>query len=170
MGSDADYLRIANKEDWSTLRCCKYGPGGHQQLLGYRTLGAPKGANYLVYSPKGNPRLLALNMIDGDDPHFFDPQMIKQGLDFIQDQLDKGQKVLIACNHGHSRGPIVALMYLRAMGDLPYAFVQAENIFKGIYSHYDPGIGMRQFARTHWSTLARMYGGFEDTDGEERRI
>ena len=166
VGDDADYLRIAHKEDWSVLRCCKYGPGGHQQILGYHTPAAPKGPNYLIARPRGNTRHLALNMLDLDDPHFFDPKMIKTGLDFIQEQLDKGQKVLVACNKGHSRGPTMAFMFLRMIGDLWAGFIQSENVFKTLYPAYSPGIGMRQFARSHWNTLGRMALGDELHDAD----
>ena len=153
VGGDGDYQRLAGKDGWSFLRCCKYGEGGHQQVLGYTTLAAPKGPHYLWVKAKGGDHLLALNILDLDDPNFFDPQMIVTGLRFVKERLDAGDKVLIACNKGHSRGPTMALMFLRWIGEMPYHYVKAETIFRALYPQYDPGIGMRQYSREHWNDL-----------------
>lgn len=148
VGGDKDFEKIAHRSGWSVLRCCKYGPGGHQQTLGYETLAAPKGPNYL-WVRKGN--LMALNLLDLDDPFFVSEDMMKKGLDFIDERLKAGDKVLTACNQGQSRGPTTALLYLRRIGEMTYHFVSAERVFKTLYPPFDPGIGMRQYARMHWS-------------------
>jgi hypothetical protein len=153
VGGDRDYEELVDKDKrgWSYLRCCKEGPGGHRQSCGYTGLGAPKDRNYLVKRKGEN--LMALNLIDADDPNFISPQMIRAGLDFIVERLAAGDKVLVACNHGHSRGPSVALMYLRSIGEMPHAFALSERIYHTIYPHYEPRAGIRQFARSHWSKL-----------------
>lgn len=155
VGGDTDFEKIAHRTGWSALRVCKYGPGGHQQTLGYKTLAAPKGPHYL-WAGKGN--LLALNAVDLDDPHFVSEEMVNKGLDFIATRLSEGDKVLVACNQGQSRGPTLALLYMRRIGELPYNFIQAERIFRTIYPPYAPAQGMRQYARTHW-------GDERQTDG-----
>lgn len=147
VGGDKDFEKIAHGSGWSALRCCKYGPGGHQQTLGYTTLAAPKGPNYL-WVRKGN--LLALNLLDLDDPFFISPEMMQKGLDFIDERLKAGDKILTACNEGRSRGPTTALLYLRRIGEMPYHFVSAERVFKTLYPPFLPGIGMRQFAKMTW--------------------
>lgn len=155
VGSDYDYAMIAAKPGWSCLRCCKYGIGGHQDILGYTTLAAPKGPHYLWAQSKrkGGDHLLALNMLDLDDPNFFDPGMIGLGLQYITDRIASGEKVLVACNKGKSRAPSMALMYLRSIGELPHHFIKAEDMFHTIYPEYEPGIGIRQFARSNWHEL-----------------
>lgn len=150
VGGDQDFDKLHLVKGWSFLRCCKFGPGSHKEILGYDTQAAPEGKNKFTVR-KGN--VLALNMLDLDDPNYVDPGMIQSGLDFIKQRLDAGDKVLIACNHGVSRGPTVALMFLRTLGDFPYGFMQSERIFRGIYHQYDPGIGINQFARQHWASL-----------------
>lgn len=150
VGGDKDYEKLAGKDGWSFLRCCKEGPGGHRSTLGYTTLGAPKGKEYLV-ARRG--KRLALNLIDLDDPNYISPEMINKGLDFIDERLKAGDKVLVACNQGHSRGPTVAMMYLRRIDELPDNFHSAEKIFRTLYPAYDPGQGMRQFARSYWRSL-----------------
>lgn len=150
VGSDKDYEKVKDKEDWSILRCCKEGPGSHRDTLEYTTKSAPKGANYL-FADQHNRR--ALNFIDPQDPNFIPIEMIKRGLTFIDKRLEAGDKVLVACNHGHSRGPTTALLYLRAIGELAGNFHHSENIFRTLYPEYSPGIGVRTFAGQNWAGL-----------------
>jgi hypothetical protein len=150
VGSDKDYEKIGDRTDFRTCRCCKYGPGGHQQSLGYKTLGAPKGPDYLSVVKKNR---IALNFIDVADPHLIPVEMVMTGLKYINSQLRSGHKVLIACNAGHSRGPTTGLLYLRATGELPGNFVHSERIYRTLYPEYSPGIGARQFAKQNWDTF-----------------
>jgi len=151
VGDDSDYLKIKGKDGWSVLRCCKEGPGGHRDTLGYESLGAPKGAHYLSVDQPGRR---ALNFIDPQDPHFIPKEMVERGLEFIDKRLAAGDKVLVACNAGHSRGPTTAMLYLRAIGELAGNFIHSEKIYRTLYAKYDPGIGVRQFAKTHWDYFA----------------
>lgn len=153
IGDDTDYEKIKDNPDWKSCRMCKFGPGGHKETLGYTSNAAPKGKNYLSVEAKNR---IAINIIDMDDPGFIPFECIKLALDYAKKQLNAGFKVLIACNSGHSRGPTTGLMFLRAVGDLPYHFVKSEHIYKTIYRKYDPGMGMRQIARSHWAQLDRM--------------
>lgn len=147
VGNDEDYLKIKDNSAWSVLRCCKEGHGGHRDTLGYTTQAAPKGQCYLFVDQRN---LRALNYIDPHDPNFIPKEMIERGLEFIDKRLAAGDKVLVACNAGHSRGPTTALIYLRSIGELAGNFVSSERVFHTLYPEYDPGIGVRQFARTHW--------------------
>jgi hypothetical protein len=150
VGGDAAYEKVKDKEGWRTLRCCKYGPGGHQQSLGYTTPGAPKGPDYLSVVKKNR---IALNFIDVADPHLIPVEMVMTGIKYVDSQLRSGHKVLIACNEGHSRGPTTGLLYLRATGELPGNFVHSERIYRTLYPEYSPGIGARQFAKQNWDTF-----------------
>lgn len=152
VGDDVAFQKLQGKPGWSFLRCCKEGPGGHRQLLGYSTLGAPKGTHYL-WAKKGS--VLALNLLDLSDPNFIDEGMVNRGLDFIEKRLNAGDKVLVACNQGLSRGPTMAMMYLRRIGDLPEGYRAAYKIFKTIYHKYDPGAGVQQYAKAHWNQLMK---------------
>lgn len=150
VGDDADYEKLKDRKGWAFLRCCKEGPGGHRETVGYDTLGAPKGSEYLA-AASGNR--LALNYIDANDPHFIPLEMVRKGLAFVDKQLSEGDKVLIACNMGHSRGPTTAMLYLRSIGELDGNFVSSERIFRTLYYKYAPGLGVRQFARSHWDAF-----------------
>jgi hypothetical protein len=148
VGNDSDYERVKGKDGWSALRCCKEGPGGHRDTLGYTTMGAPKGPHYLSVS---GLKHLALNFIDPKDPNYIPLEMVQKGLSFIDKRLAAGDKVLVACNAGHSRGPTTAMLYLRAIGELDNNFFFSERIFRTLYPNYLPDQGVRQFARTRWN-------------------
>jgi hypothetical protein len=150
VGGDTDYNKLKGRSDFSFLRCCKDGPGSHKETVGYTTRGAPKGPEYLA-AVRGHR--MALNYIDNDDPNYIPEEMIKKGLRFIDAQLAEGRRILVACNAGRSRGPTMAMLYLRSIGELPYNFVQAQRIFHGLYRNYDPDIGVHTWAKQHWGTL-----------------
>jgi hypothetical protein len=154
VGGDADYERVKGKEGWSWLRCAKYGPDGHKELLGYTTMGAPPGPNYLFF--RKNKHLMALNILDIDDPNMVPFECIVKGLDFVKERLDSGDKVLVCCNSGHSRGPSTGLAFLRSIGEMPHNFHMSERVYHTIYRNYDPGLGIRQVLRSHWAELDRM--------------
>ena len=156
VGGDNDYLKHKDDKEWSVLRCCKEGPGGHRETLGYTTAGSPKGTEYL--SVKGRKRL-ALNFIDPNDPNFIPVKMVETGIEYVGHRMSAGDKVLVACNAGHSRGPTVAMLYMRGIGELPHNFITSERIFRTLYPEYDPGIGMRSFARTHWHLFENLLKG-----------
>jgi hypothetical protein len=150
VGDDADYEKVKDNKDWAFVRCCKFGPGGHKDILGYDTQASPEGKNkYWVR----RSNILALNLLDLDDPNFVPTEAIQVALDFIRDNVDE-KKVLIACNAGHSRGPTLGLMWLRTLGRMPYSFIHSSKIYRNeIYPNYDPSPGIEQFARMHWSSL-----------------
>lgn len=147
VGSDADYLKVRDRPGWSVLRACKEGPGGHREAVGYTGLAAPKGAEYLA-AVRG--KRMALNFIDANDPNFVPVEMVRKALAFVDKRLSEGDKVLIACNAGHSRGPTTAMLYLRSIGELVGNFIASERVFRTLYPPYEPGIGVRQFCQSNW--------------------
>ena len=149
VGNDQDTPE-AQKRGYAICSCPKEGPSGHRSMLGYTTLGAPKGKDY-YFVERGNH--IALNLIDVDDPNFIPEQAINAALKFIKKHFDNGEKILIHCNRGHSRGPTVALMFMRSIGEMPHNFVQSLRVFKTLYPEFDPGQGMKQYARSHWASL-----------------
>lgn len=158
-GGDKEFERVRTQPGWSFLRTAKEGPGGHRQTLGYHTLGAPKGPNYLWVRRRN---LMALNILDIDDTDSdikVPDEAIDKGLAFADERYRAGDKILIACNQGHSRGPSMCMMFLRTIGELPQSFHQAEKIFKTLYPKYDPGRGMRSALRRRWDDLKDKYVG-----------
>lgn len=156
-GGDNEYERVKGNPGWSFLRCCKEGPGGHRQTLGYTTLGAPKGINYL-WIRKGHR--MALNILDIDDSDLKVPdEAVNKGLEFANERYRAGDKLLIACNEGHTRGPLMCMAFLRTIGELPQEFTQAEKVFRTLYPKYDPGRGVRSDIRKRWDGLKDKYAG-----------
>ncbi len=158
-GGDADYERARSNSGWSFLRCCKEGPNGHRQLLGYHTQGAPKGPHYL-WVRKGN--VMAVNSLDIDDTEAglkIPDEAIDKGLAFANERYKAGDKILIACNQGQSRGPSMCMAFLRTIGELPNDFLRSEKIFETLYPKYDPGRGVRSAIRRRWDDLKDKYAG-----------
>lgn len=154
-GGDVEYERVKNNAGWSFLRCCKEGPGGHRQMLGYSTLGAPKGVHYL-WIRKGHQ--MALNILDIDDSGLKVPdEAIDKGLAFAAERYRAGDKILFACNEGHTRGPLMCMAFLRTIGEFPNDFTRSEKIFKTLYSAYDPGRAVRSSIRERWDDLKDKY-------------
>jgi hypothetical protein len=84
---------------WSIIHAAKF--PYHRDALGYHSIAAPKGPNYyFVYNYRGE---LCLNIVDCNDPAFFNEGMIKEAVDFAVRSLSKGLKVLVHCNQGESR-------------------------------------------------------------------
>lgn len=151
IGDDNAFTKTEGKTGWSWVRCCKEGPGGHRALLGYKTLAAPHDSHY-QYVIKGN--ILAINILDLDDPHFMPDDGVNHALEFIDKKLKSGDNVLVACNAGVSRGPSIALLYLESIGEfLDSRFRIAEKMLKSFYSKYNPGIGMEAYTKTKFAEL-----------------
>jgi predicted protein tyrosine phosphatase len=146
LGSDDDVAE-AKRRGYARLCACKDGPDSHRSMLGYTSLGAPKGKDYLV-ARKGD--VMALNIIDSEDPSMIPDKVLDAGLAFIKEQMDKGNKILVHCNAGHSRSPSLVMLYLRSIGELPQGYNRALHIFKTLYPKYDPGHGMEYHVRTRW--------------------
>lgn len=153
LGSDKD-VEKAKERGYARLCMCKEGPDGHRAMLGYKTLGAPKGKDYLSAREDD---VLAVNILDLDDPTLIPDECIDKGLSFIKEMQDKGRKLLAHCNAGHSRSATTVLMYLRAIGEMPDSFLRAEHIFRTIYPPYEPNVGMRAHARERWKTLPEFF-------------
>lgn len=151
---DDDDVPEGRRRHYARLACCKYGPDGHKDMLGYETPGAPQGKEYLS-AREGD--WMALNLLDLDDPTLIPDEVIDTGLRFIKEMYDKGKNILIHCNRGHSRGPTMTLMFLRTIGEMPETFLVAEKKFRTLYRKYDPGVGMRSHARERWRTLPNFF-------------
>lgn len=153
VGSDDDVAK-AKERDYTRLACCKDGPDGHRAMLGYTSLGAPKDDDYLFASRK---HWGAMNCIDHEDVDFIPTEMIFKALKWVKKEYDSGRTILFHCNHGHSRGPTTALMFLRAIGEMPSGFNSSVKIYRKLYPTYDPQIGMWRKARMLWGELQTLF-------------
>ncbi len=152
-------LFVGNGDDcleWSeknicVIHACKY--PCHTGALGYS--GAlPKGhPHYLIYEEGLN---LYLNMVDMNQAltHIFAAPMLTKAMNFIDKHIDDW-KILVHCNHGVSRAPTIALLWLakraKKISDVSYA--QARKGFEVFYPDYAPCRGMEIYLETHWDQL-----------------
>ncbi|SRR6266851_8191883 len=153
IGSDKDDAE-AKRRGYARLVCAKDANGGHREMLGYTTMGAPQGPNYL-FVQRGNHA--AMNLIDVDDPEMIPTEMLDQGLEFAFKQYKSGHKILFHCNAGHSRSPSCALAFLRTIGEMPHSLKTSMHVFKTLYRPYDPGVGMRKKLAENWNRWENIY-------------
>ena len=151
---DEDDDAKAVERGFSILVSCKDCIGGHREILGYHTMSAPQGPNYL-WVEKG--KRMSLNCIDSADPNMIPWEMLQHGLEFAVTRYIAGDSILFHCRAGHSRGPTTALLFLRSIGEMPHPFQASERVFKTLYSLYDPGQGMRQTAKSHWNEIENQF-------------
>ena len=152
---DEEGLPEANRRGYAVLAACKDGsPDCHRAVLGYETHGAPKDKNY-YFVQRGDK--MALNLIDAEVIEFVPDEVVEAGLDFLKEERDAGKKIFVHCVAGHSRGPSMMLMFLRAIGEMPERFLRAEHKFTALYPEYSPNKGMRAYVKAHWDTLPTYF-------------
>lgn len=164
IGSDDDVAEAKSRR-YAILNACKDGPSSHRSMLGYETMGAPKGKNYLIVRKDDT---LGLNLIDSADPTMIPDAVIDDAIRFIKEMQDRRRILLVHCNAGHSRSPSLVLMYLRAVGEMPGGFVESEKKFRYLYPPYDPGVGMRAHTRERWKSLPDFFQRINYAAGTER--
>jgi hypothetical protein len=155
VGSD-EGVAEAKRRDMSRVCSCKDGPDGHRAMLGYTTLGAPKNSEYL-FASRGHWG--AMNLIDNDDVSMIADSMVYDALRFAKKEWDAGRTLFFHCNHGHERGPTTALMFLRAIGQMPYTYTGARRIFGTLYPDY-VGVeteGLVKKAKQLWASLPSLF-------------
>lgn len=137
-----------NKEGWVVVHACK--SPCHQRALHYRGNLSETHPNYLTYEKDNH---LFLNMIDPPQP-LFKPSLFSHSLDFIEKHISN-QQVLIHCNHGLSRSPSLALLYLskRAGTVSGKDFTNARNEFTQIFPPFKPGIGISLYLQKNWNVI-----------------
>lgn len=155
VGNQNDYEHhVSGQEGWAVVHACK--DPYHRQVLGYTGRGAPKGHPEYLVARRG--RRLMLNIVDADNPAFFDKGMIDQSLDFISEHLNQGLKVLVHCNLGESRAPSIALLYMSARLDVlsKVSLEAAEEQFRTRYPYYNPKSGIRGFLLHNWANYCAI--------------
>lgn len=144
-------LPFAKECGMSILGACKYPL--HQQNA--RLAGSSRDG-YLKIS-KSEPEYyfakrehaLYCNLIDAKDEKYIPDVIIERALRFISDEIAQERKVFIVCNHGASRSPSIAFMYLIREGyfDRCNKFEDAYKIFKSKLPIYQPNEGFYNYTR-----------------------
>ena len=148
VGCQADYESGGfGQGSWSFCLAAKE-PWHRSELL-YTGRAAPKDHPEYLMARRDNK--LILNLVDAPKAEFFDKHIIDAALDFIDEQLKLGKKVLTACNKGKSRSPSIALLYLIKHGIIKGDTLEdCEAEFMKVYPEYMPGTGMRGFVKQNW--------------------
>jgi protein-tyrosine phosphatase len=98
-----------------------------------------------------------LNIVDAPKPEFFDIGMIDKALDFIEQKLSEGLKVLVHCNEGRSRSASICLLYLIKHGIINGDTLEdCEAEFMKVYPEYNPGTGIMGFVKEHWKDYVKQ--------------
>ena len=136
------------KQGWCVVHCCK--EPYHRHALGYTGRGAPKDHAEYLFAFRGTR--LCLNLVDVDNADYSNKTLIDAALKFIGDSLAEGNKVLVHCNQGQSRGPSVALLYL-GIADQRYAGLNAADAmlaFQEVYPLFSPANGFSDYLIRNW--------------------
>lgn len=151
VGSEADYKTLVDitlsavlADKWAIVHACK--EPHHREMLGYEGRAAPKDDPEYLFGIRGNR--LVLNLVDAADSAYVPKAIVDAALAFIAANLGGGRHILVHCNQGRSRSPVIAMLYL-APGLTP-EFDAAETAMRAIYPDYDPAAGMRGFAKANW--------------------
>ena len=139
-----DYETYKNKQGFAFVNACK--EPYHRQALGYKGRSCDKDNPEYLYAFRDN-RLIC-NLVDTDLVEYVRPEIINACMIFIGYHLEQGENVLINCNLGESRSPIIAMLYLATIGYFKgLSFEEAEVKFKELYPKYLPRQGMRNYAK-----------------------
>lgn len=152
VGSDADFrkhlaplMQGDTFATWAVVHACK--EPYHREALGYTGRAAPKDHPEYLLAHRGHR--LILNLVDAADPAYIPKPVVDAAIAFMEDMEERKRRVLVHCNQGHSRSPILMLLLLAPL--LPADFNEAETQFRGLYPPYAPGTGMRLFAEMYWA-------------------
>lgn len=147
IGNQQDYENTFFNDEFSFLLAAK--EPWHREALGYKGRACDK--THLEYLIARRENKLILNMVDAPSGLFFDKGMIDTALNFVEEELEKGRKVMIACNKGESRSASLGLLYLIKYGHIQGVTLEdCEAEYLKIYPEYNPGKGIREFVKEHW--------------------
>ncbi|MEX2437617.1 MAG: dual specificity protein phosphatase [Candidatus Paceibacterota bacterium] len=148
IGNKNDYeFKLINQEGWSVVHACK--EPYHRQALGYSGQGAPKDHPEYLMAKRGNR--LILNLVDVENPAYIANEIMDEALEFIDQSLNDGRKVLVHCNQGMSRSPGIGLLYSAKEGIINNrSFEEALAEFEEIYPGINMAGGMRGFLEGNW--------------------
>lgn len=149
IGSESDYERdVRLRRGWHVVHACK--EPYHRLFVGYKGRGCPKDSPEYLWALRGGR--LALNLVDGDDPQWVPDGAVDAALEHVSRWLEEGP-VLLHCNRGASRSPVIGMLWMRSRGLLPEDFAAAEERFRTLYPPYAPARGMRLYAMGRWEIL-----------------
>ncbi len=149
VGNEVDYETLVKRQDgWAIVHACK--EPYHRQAVGYSGRACSK--NHPEYLLARRDKRLMLNLVDVDNPDWVHPSIVDTAIQFIDENLGNGQKVLIHCNQGGSRSAGLGMLYLAHVGKFSgMDFSAAEMAYKKIYIPYAPAGGIHGFIMRNWT-------------------
>lgn len=94
-------------------------------------------------------------MIDPPTGKYFENVLFEKSLEFIDEHLNNGKKILIHCNQGISRSPSIGLLFLATKNKIRNInFEMVMEDFQKIYPNYAPS-GIREFLTLNWSNYIK---------------
>ena len=146
VGNLNDYEQNQFNKDFYFVQACK--EPCHRKALGYSGRSADE--NHPEYLIAYRERRIILNMIDPPTSKYFENILFEKSLNFIDEHLKNGKKVLVHCNQGFSRSPSIALLYLATINKIESSsFENAEADFLKLYPNYKPS-GIKEFLTLNW--------------------
>lgn len=136
----------SGSHNWAVIHACK--SPCHQRAVGYRG-SLPSSHPHYVFLTHDED--LFLNLVDPPVP-LFKPESFVAFLDFADMQWLAGRTLLVHCNHGESRAPSLALVFLAkrraALNDCSYGAARKE--FGSLFQGYRPGTGIEAYLSENW--------------------
>lgn len=146
-GTDYEEVKKAKEGEWAIVQAAK--EPYHREALEYTGNAAPKDNPEYLFALRDGLSKIILNMVDADDPKYFQDKMVFAAIAFIDSWMGL-RKVLIHCNKGESRAPGLAMLWMGLHGELDDNFVIAHMKFIEKYPKFDPRPGMRAYLLTKW--------------------
>ncbi|WP_165750431.1 dual specificity protein phosphatase family protein [Cellulophaga sp. Z1A5H] len=154
VGNLINYLELQFDSEFYFVQACK--EPCHRKALGYT--GRTPEKNHPEYLIAYRERRIILNMIDPPTGKYFENILFESSLVFIDENLNKGKKVLIHCNQGISRSPSIGMLYLATKEKIRNGnFDLAKDDFMKIYPDYQPS-GIREFLTKNWNHYVKNCG------------
>lgn len=140
------------------MHCCKH--PFHVEFAGYKGKKSLP-ADHPDYALKRVGNRMALNLVDMDrfDPSYldFNRKMLEKAFEFLDEHYNNGDKILIHCNQGESRGPTIGLLYVSRMGEYNYSnFHDSVESFKIKYPRYSPKANIYKTVESLWGVFVEV--------------
>lgn len=147
VGDEESERAARGRSDFFVVHACK--EPFHREALGYTGRGAPR--EHPEYLVAYRPGCTILNLIDAPTVEHISSEAVMAGVQAIADNIGRAN-VLVHCNAGASRSPVIAMIYLALHTDVldDFDFQGALHFMRERYPAFAPGIGMTEYARRIW--------------------